>query len=217
MTLKFGLEEAYRLARSMEARRRARTLEKEARARLNAFDSPHRLHLGCGEVNYAGWVNIDLLALPSVDVVWDVRRPFPLEDASCELIYHEHLLEHLTVQDAKKFLVECYRLLQPGGVTRIATPSLEEVTRKYNSTDWRNQDWLSRPEYRFIQTPAEMLNISLREWGHQWLYDREELHRRLGEAGFTKILDVEWRSSPIPELRNRETRPESLLICEAEK
>jgi hypothetical protein len=51
-----------------------------------------------------------------------------------------------------------------------------------------------------------MLNMAFRAWGHKWLYDREELHRRLHEAGFTRVKDVEWGGSEEVELRNRETR-----------
>lgn len=62
-----------------------------------------------------------------------------------------------------------------------------------------------------------MLNIAFRWWGHRWLYDREELHRRLGEAGFDRLEDVAPGQSTRPELRNLETRPDSLLVCEATK
>lgn len=34
------------------------------------------------------------------------------------------------------------------------------------------------------------------QWrGYQWLYNREELHRRLKEGGFTMIRDMEWGES----------------------
>ena len=96
-------------------------------------------------------------------------------------------------------------------------PSLEYTINKYCSDKWNDQDWLEWKEHRFIQTRAEMINIAFRWWGHQWLYDREELHRRLKEAGFTIIRDVEWGYSKIPELSNLETRKDSKLICEATK
>ncbi len=122
------------------------------------------------------------------------------------------------MEAAVNFLQECNRVLQFGGIMRIAMPSLEFVIQKYNSEDWRSgQDWLTWPEYQFIQTRAEMLNIALRWWGHQYLYDREELYRRLQEAGFEKIRDVEWGMSDVSELINRETRKDSLLICEVQK
>jgi predicted SAM-dependent methyltransferase len=45
----------------------------------------------------------------------------------------------------------------------------------------------------------------------------EELERRLREAEFDKIERAEWGASEHAELRNRETRKETLLICEATK
>lgn len=53
--------------------------------------------------------------------------------------------------------------------------------------------------------------------GHQYIYDSEELHRRLNEAGFQLVKDLPWGSSDFPELQNLETRKDSLLICEAYK
>ena len=41
----------------------------------------------------------------------------------------------------------------------------------------------------------------------QWLYDFEELERRMREAGFTQIESVAWGESKYPELRARETPP----------
>lgn len=53
--------------------------------------------------------------------------------------------------------------------------------------------------------------------GTSVVYDREEVKRRLCDAGFTDVNNVEWGRSDLPELRNRETRLDSLLICEAKK
>jgi predicted SAM-dependent methyltransferase len=87
----------------------------------------------------------------------------------------------------------------------------------YFSANWRDQEWLGWPEYSSISTPAEMLNISFRWWGHRWLYDREELHRRLRAAGFQKVSDVAWGESEWPDLSNLERRRDSRLICEVQK
>jgi len=178
----------------------------------------HKLHIGCGAVKLAGWINIDESPHPGVtDLHLDIAQGLPYHENSCSLIHHEHFLEHLSAEAGLNFLKECYRVLKSGGVMRIAMPSLDLIIEKSYLGNWKDQDWLKWPEYQFIQTRAEMLNISFRWWGHQWLYDREELHRRLREAGFTIIRDVEWGNSDIPELRNLETRKDSLLICEAEK
>lgn len=190
-----------------------------AKVRLLGHEKPFNLHVGCGSIKLNHWINIDINDQESiVDITWDATSGFPfIENESCSLIYNEHFLEHLTPEESKIFLKDCYRILEQDGVLRIAMPSLEYTVEKYQSDNWRDQDWLTWPEYKFIETRAEMLNIAMRWWGHQWLYDREELHRRLKEAGFTIIRDMEWGESSIPELKNLETRKDSILICEAQK
>ncbi len=187
-----------------------------AKKNLSHFNSPYKLNIGCGRIKFDGWVNIDMSdewGKDIVDVVWDATQPFPIPDSSCAFIYNEHFIEHLTVLQGLAFLRECHRLLKSGGVLRIATPSLSTTVDKYQN-DWRDQDWLSWPGTGHIKTRAEMLNISFREWGHQWLYDDEELCRRLQEAGFVNINKVEIEKSEYPELQNRETRKDSTLIYE---
>jgi predicted SAM-dependent methyltransferase len=127
------------------------------------------------------------------------------------------MLEHLSVEQGVAFLKECFRVLKNGGVLRVAMPSLDKLIRRCYEGNWRDADWLSWPEYKHVSTRAEMLNMAFREWGHQWLYDREELYRRLKEAGFEKIWDCEWGVSKHTDLCSRETRKDSLLIAEAEK
>ena len=193
-------------------RRRRRMAENS----LGNFASPYKLHLGCGAVRFADWINIDQAFRSAiVDISWDITKPLPLPDGSCSFIYHEHLLEHLTVPQAVAFLSDCRRLLTPRGVMRVAMPSLEALCRRYVSENWQEQEWLRLPEYQFITRRAEMINVSFRWWGHHWLYDQEELHYRLHEAGFLQVRDACWGQSEEPDLRNRESRPDSLLICEA--
>lgn len=188
-----------------------------ARAVLARFEPPYQLHLGCGSVRFEGWVNVDSRALPSVDLVWDLRRPLPLPSGSCALVHSEHVLEHFDVRAGGRLLRECHRVLAPGGTLRVSMPSLGFVlTRATSAGDgWRDQEWLRLPAYASIATRAEMLNAAFRYWGHQWLYDEEELRRRLLEAGFTCIELRALGESPIEALRGRETRPDSLLIAEA--
>ncbi|MCZ8036836.1 MAG: methyltransferase domain-containing protein [Microcystis sp. LE17-20A] len=189
----------------------------QAKLCLVNFEKPYKFHVGCGSIKLNEWINIDLEKINEVtDIVWTVDQGFPFaEKNSCSFIYNEHFLEHLSVKEAMIFLKDCYRVLVPNGVLRIAMPSLEYTINKYCSDNWQDQDWLTWKGHEFIKTRAEMINIAFRWWGHKWLYDREELHRRLQEAGFEKIRDVEWGCSEIPELRNLETRRDSILICEA--
>jgi predicted SAM-dependent methyltransferase len=186
-------------------------------ARLRAGRFPRRvlqLHLGCGTVRLDGWINIDLVA--AADLRLDVRERLPFGDGSARLIYHEHLMEHLTLDEGRRCLHDWFRLLQPGGSLRIATPDLQYLVERYQGA-WRDQAWLALPEYAFIQTRAEMMNVAFRWWDHRYLYDGEELERRLREAGFGTVRRCTLGESAVPGLARLETRPDSQLIVEGTK
>lgn len=216
MTPLFRKARGYSLA--LVNRAKTRKMRNAAAKSLRQFAAQHKLHLGCGTVRLEGWINIDFdSSNEKADIYWDLRQGLLVPDSTCALIFCEHFLEHLSVEYGLAFLRECHRALQPGGALRVAMPSLDDLIDKSFRGTWREQDWLTWPEHQFIQSRAEMLNISFRGWGHQWLYDREELHRRLKEAGFTMVKDVSWGESDFEQLKNRETRADSLLICEAQK
>jgi predicted SAM-dependent methyltransferase len=172
-----------------------------------------KLHLGSGTVRLGGWVNIDL-ETPQADVHLDITRGLPFAAGAARLIYHEHVMEHITALQGAFCLKDWFRLLEPGGVLRVATPDLQYLIERYGG-NWQDQAWLQLPEYQFIQTRAEMVNVSMRWWGHQYLYDREELERRMREAGFAAVRRCDYGESPVSELAGLETRPDSMLILEA--
>jgi len=62
-----------------------------------------------------------------------------------------------------------------------------------------------------------MINIAFRWWGHQHLYNREELSRALSEAGFSCFYFTEQGQSDYADLQDLETRADSKLIAEAIK
>jgi len=174
-----------------------------------------KLHVGCGNVKLLGWVNIDVEP-GAADLIIDVRKGLPFDDNSVDFIYNEHFIEHLTYEEGQKVLKEFWRVLKKGGVLRIATPDLDYIINKYMSNR-KDQDWLSWPEYSFIKTRGEMLNVSFRWWGHKYLYNEEDLRRQLDRANFKKIIRCEWGKSKYVELSGLETRKDSKLILEAEK
>jgi len=174
-----------------------------------------KLNIGCGDVYLPGWINIDLDS-SRADLKHDLRTPLPYEDNSISFIYNEHFIEHVTVNEAVNIMKEFHRVLKKNGVMRIATPDLDYLIFKYIFR-WKHQDWIKKYGYDWIKTKAEMLNICFREWGHQYIYNEEELKRRLQEAGFKQIYREKLNKSKYSELKNRETRTDSKLILEALK
>jgi predicted SAM-dependent methyltransferase len=89
------------------------------------------LNLGCGRRCHPEWINMDMNPnLPGV-IVHDVTQRIPLEDSSCDVVYHSHLLEHIWHPAALPFMRECCRVLRPGGILRVAVPDLEQICCLY--------------------------------------------------------------------------------------
>ena len=81
-----------------------------------------RLDLGCGPNKQAGFTGADVIAFPGVDVVTDLRQPWPWPDSSVSDAHCSHFLEHLTGRERVHFVNELYRVLVPGGKCLIVVP-----------------------------------------------------------------------------------------------
>jgi predicted SAM-dependent methyltransferase len=179
-----------------------------------------KLNLGCGTDYKEGWLNIDNNSdnnIDRLDLNWDLRNPLPYKPNSVDYIFNEHFFEHLTPSEALTSMKDCRRVLKSGGIMRIAMPDLEQIVDAYLNVPLSEDPVIKRHGFTFIKTKAEWMNMSFREWGHKWIYDFEELERRLKEAGFKSIKRYEAGKSTTLELRNLETRPESYLVVEATK
>lgn len=100
-------------------------------ARLPRSKSHYKVNLGCGHQHHAEWLNFDVAPSDESVRAHDLQQPLPLEDESCDAVYHSHVMEHLPKQKAPEFLAECFRVLVPGGVVRVAVPDLEGIVRAY--------------------------------------------------------------------------------------
>ena len=68
-----------------------------------------------------GWTTVDIA--PGADINLDLRKhDLPWSDNSVDLIYSSHFIEHITHSQARRFLIECFRILKPAGIIRIAFP-----------------------------------------------------------------------------------------------
>lgn len=191
---------------------RGHLLRRRAKARLASISLPYRLCLGSGRAPIPGWTNVDFY-FPS-DVQLDLRFGIPIPDDSVELIYSEHLIEHLSLEANLQLFRECRRVLAPAGRMRIATPDLAEIVRDYR-TDWRRHDWVKWDEYSWVDSGTRMVNAAVRDWGHVYIWDYEELAQRLAGTGFANLERHEIGESAREALRGLETRADSHLVVEA--
>jgi len=78
------------------------------------------LNLGGGNTKMEGYLNLDILNLPNVDIVFDIKKGIPLKDNSVKKIYSSHFIEH--IPDTVKLIEEMYRVCQPNALIQIKTP-----------------------------------------------------------------------------------------------
>ncbi|MBI2568021.1 MAG: hypothetical protein HYV63_13410 [Candidatus Schekmanbacteria bacterium] len=156
-----------------------------------------RLHLGCGEIYFPGWVNLDLsrghdLRLGLGD--WEAN--------SISEAYSSHLLEHLTFQEGAALLREVYRVLRVGGAARLGVPDFRLFAEAYVAGDRAFSEayfahycpevkapWLAAQPggnpiaYRDFGSAGALLAIVF-GWGHKAIYDADILATALRAAGF---------------------------------
>jgi len=79
------------------------------------------LNLGCGFVKIENAVNVDKIAMCDPDILWDIDiMPWPFDDNSFDVIYMDHVLEHLI--NWWGALREASRVLRVGGDLLVFVP-----------------------------------------------------------------------------------------------
>ncbi len=80
-----------------------------------------KVDLGCGKNKKAGYIGIDIDKQCKPDIVYDLSKGIPLENASVDEINAAHFIEHL--EDKEKLMKEIHRVLKPGGKFLFEVPS----------------------------------------------------------------------------------------------
>lgn len=135
--------------------------------------SGRKIILGAGGTTQEGWVSTERSELDIMSM-----RSFEnyLKGEKAGAFVAEHVFEHLTPLEGIIAARNCLWCLEPGGWLRIAVP------------DRLHRD----PEYIRWTEPG---GIGPGADDHKSFYDLETLSSMLVQAGFTRILPLEWWGS----------------------
>lgn len=131
---------------------------------------PLKVILGAGPTQVTGWLQTDKETL---DVTSPEDWSLLFAPDSIDSLLCEHMFEHLTEDQARSALSQCYRYLKPRGLFRVAVPD----------------------GYR--RDPTYLKEVSPPNDGHKMLYNVDTFTALLKGAGFTttplEYFDAEER------------------------
>jgi hypothetical protein len=114
------------------------------------------LNVGCGRFPVAGATNLDAVAGPGVDVVWDLDfTPWPFDDGQFTQVQGVQVFEHLG--NPVGFMGEAWRVLSLGGRLHLEVPhytsrnSFTDPTHRRHCTE---ETW----DYWCVGTPLNGSN-----------------------------------------------------------
>lgn len=79
-----------------------------------------KIVLGCGKAPKRGFLNIDRVALPGVDMIVDLEKPLPFKDNTFIEAESTHVFEH--IENFIPMMEELHRTCAPGAKLNIIVP-----------------------------------------------------------------------------------------------
>ena len=85
------------------------------------------LDIGCGANKHDGALGVDCRKVPGVAVICDFEQGLPFREGSVAVVYLHHIVEHM--HDLIAFMVELYRVCEPGAKLFVRTPGSRRPRR----------------------------------------------------------------------------------------
>ncbi len=155
------------------------------------------LNLGCGYRFHPTWTNVNFISTGENIIAHNLTQGIPFPDASFDVVYHSHLLEHFPKNAVAPFLKECYRVLRPQGVLRVVVPDLEQIARTYlialEKASSGSEEWATNYEWILLELLDQMLRTRRGGEMKAYLYREQIPHEEfiLKRCGIQAKKDIE--------------------------
>ncbi|MFX1256853.1 MAG: methyltransferase domain-containing protein [Promethearchaeota archaeon] len=151
-----------------------------------------KLHLGCFYFILEGFLNTDILR---GKIPIDITKKLPFRNNTFDLIYSNHVIEHIYQKQFRYFLRESCRILKKGGIQIIQTPSIEKLSKiLYGNNELEKQIILDHhsKSSRINATFASNVinNLMHINYQHKYLYDFNLINYLAKLAGYTKVTKL---------------------------
>jgi len=137
---------------------------------------------------------------------YNLQKMVPLSDNSADIVYCSHFLEHLNKDDGRHFLAECFRVLKPGGLLRIAVPDLDFAMAMYQAGKVEEMQGL------FFYT-SDNWDFTAHKHNYNFTY----LQSILAKIGFVNSVKLSYRQGECPDIDYLDVYPEHSLYVECRK
>lgn len=116
----------------------------QIRLQANMQRSPRRLEIGPGPMRLSGFETLDIVDGPNIDYVCDATEPLPFPDATFELVYASHILEHVPWYQSEGVLNEWTRIIVPGGRLELWVPDGLKICQALVEAELNDNDYTAR-------------------------------------------------------------------------
>ncbi len=137
-----------------------------------------KVHLGSGEINLQGWVNVDARDFSHIHLKSKDLKLKEFSDSSIDEIYLCHVLEHIEFKRIYNTISIFQKKLTKGGVLRISVPSFDSIIKIYKN----NGENLNQVKYALMGGQDYKYNF------HYSIYNENLLKKIFLDNGFKDIL-----------------------------
>lgn len=166
-----------------------------------------KYNFGSANKRIAGFLNVDIVNMPEVDIVWDLTIvPYKFVKEPVDEIIAQEFLEHISFIKTEKVLKEWHNILKSGGKATIQVPDVGKMCEMYANGEVCEcvphkapvkEEYKANPKcwncggkakvnttrwfYAFVGTQKHKYEY------HRNIFTKDLLEKALRNAGFKKI------------------------------